>query len=514
MSQIKNIAKETFILLFIAYTLIIMLISLSFISKYYLHFEILALIIAFLGIAIISEKKDLRINKKLHIALFILSIILIFFFRFMPYINNQIPIGYDTGIYKYAIENGLRNSDFWVLSGVEPGFLYLMKPLSFLFSTQFILTYLFIFFNILLGLAIYLSTKEYGKLPALISLLVYSVSIIQFKVFTYMYYKNILALACLLFSVYFLKRENKLFFVIFSILIGIIHRPTFYIFGLAYLFYAFLSPIKHNQYKYNLKLMWKNIILGIIILLVTSIFYIGKFSPAITTMFSPVLSSFIEPGESPGTFINFRVYQFSTLAYLPFAVLGFFYLINHKKFNLLFFLTLITGIIVYFQFFFFNRFIIHLDIFLIILSGLGFSMLISYKKKLGIIIFIILFLSLAYTTFNQASTTSSGITQEQFNLIKQLENTENNSIILSISSEYSPWVLGYSNRKTLAPGLFDTNWSHNQWQDLWQGDANKTRELLLIYNTSIYLFAGNKPFNSPCFSLWKGEANKIFRYIC
>ena len=111
-----------------------MLIALGFLEKYSLQFHIFAFIIALLGITIIAkkdidDKEDKTSNKKIHYALFILAILLIIFFRAIPYINNDVPIGYDAGLYKYGIEQGLENLDKWILSGgMEPGFLYLMKP--------------------------------------------------------------------------------------------------------------------------------------------------------------------------------------------------------------------------------------------------------------------------------------------------------------------------------------------------------------------------------------------------
>ena len=248
--EFKIITQNTFWQLLIVYIILILIISLGFLSKYSLYFNIFALIIAIFGISILNDKSsELNISKKIHIALFILSIILIIAFRITPYIDNSVPLGYDAGLYKYGIEKGLINLDQWILyGGMEPGFLYLMKPISWIFSTQFLLTFGFVFFIALLGFAVYIFSREYfDKNTAILSMLIYSLSLVQFKVFTYLYYKNIIALSLILFAFYFLRKENYNFFILTGILIGAIHRPSLYIFGLSYLLYAFASPYTENR---------------------------------------------------------------------------------------------------------------------------------------------------------------------------------------------------------------------------------------------------------------------------
>ena len=522
MKRIQEIAKSSFWQLAVIYSLLILVIALGFLGKYTIHFEIFAIILALLGISLLffnkeSKEKDSKVNRNLHIGLFILALLIIVSFRTIPYINNSIPIGYDTGLYKYAIEHGLQNKDNWVIMGMEPGFLYLMKALSFI-PSSFLLTYGFIFFCLLLGIAIYFFTRKYfGENEALIALLLYAASTVQYQVFTYMYYRNIIGLSLMLFAFFFLKpsynflksdyKYSRWLFIILSGILAGIHRPTFYILGLSYFAYAFISPIQNK--KYNLKILVKNILSGIMILIIASLFYLGTFKPALNIL-SPVISSFTEPGNSPGTFISFFQYQFSTLAYLPLAILGFFFLIKRKQFNILFFWTLINAAIVYFQFFFFNRFIIHLDIALIILASLGASLLIKEKKKLGIALLIVLLASSFIMTFQLALNTKPLISQPE---LQAIESLQGQGFAMSISSQYSPWLQGYSNMKVIAPGMFDYDkWNKEQWNTFW-ASTNQTeiKQLMSQYQKPIYLFAGNRNFEKPCFT----KLNEyIYNYTC
>ncbi len=194
----KNLLKNSFWQILLFFCLILFLINFGYLSKYALHFEILSLIIALIGFYIFynAEDKDVKVLHKYLVYIIIFSsFVLITFFRLVPYMENDIPIGYDTGIYRYAINHGLQNMDYWVRGGVEPGFLYLMSFFKIFFNVDFILKYVLIFFSIVLGFAIYFITKKYFSINAAVcALLIYSLSVIQYKVFSYMYYKNLIAL--------------------------------------------------------------------------------------------------------------------------------------------------------------------------------------------------------------------------------------------------------------------------------------------------------------------------------
>jgi hypothetical protein len=342
-----------------------------------------------------------------------------------------------------------------------------------------------------------------------------------------MYFRNILGMAMMLFSIYFLgkSKTNKKYlwwFVIIGGLLGAMHMATFYIFGLAYFFYAILSPYKNK--RYNFKELRRNVLRGIFILLIAGSFYLGKFSEAVFNIAPGVLEGFAKPGQASGTFIDFFTYQFSVLAYLPFTLLGLFSHIKNKKFNMITLGTLITLAIVYFQFFFFNRFIIHLDIFLIILAGLGGSILIQNKKRLGTILLVIIFISSAFAIFNHANNVQNVISENEIQTIEYLQNTPEGSFVMSTDKIYSPWILGYSGRKTIAPGLFDYN-LHNkkEWINFWTTDnIEEIRSFMDSYEKPLYIFIGEKQRNnlaqfneSGCFEVYlEDDDNFIYSYIC
>jgi hypothetical protein len=499
--------KNTFTQLITLYTIIIILILINILGKFSIQLNIASFIIALTAIPIIKKT-----NLNLPTYLIAIPIVLTLALRLIPYINNTIPLGYDAGIYKYGIETfqGI-NSTEWAKATFTPIFIYLTTILRTFLTTNTILTSILILFNLLIPITLYITTKEYfNKSTAIISTIIYSLSIIQFKLFTYLYYKNILAIPLLLLTFYFYKKNKTKSFILTAALTGATHRPTFLILILSYL----ALTIKQKS-KEDLKNLIK-------ISILTLIFYLGFIKQAILPLIQPVTQSLIQPGTSPGTFITFFTYQYSILTYLPFALIGLFYLIKQKEYNLIFFSTIISLAIVYFQFFFFNRFIIHLDLFLIILAGAGFSILIQYRKKLGTIITIILLLSAGILVTQEALNTKPLINNEELETIHYLQNTEENSYAMATASLYSPYVLGYSGRKTIAPGLFEYN-KHNkqEWINFWTTtDIEEIKQFLNEYEKPLYIHIGEKqPDNikqfESCFTTYyEKNNNKIYQYTC
>ena len=276
----KEILKNSFYQLIFLYSLVIFFISLGFLWKYSLQFHILAIFLGLLGFFLIDKKEEnKKINRVLETFLIFFSLLLMLFFRLIPYKNGSVPLGYDLGLYRYAILHGLEFKDLWILSGgMEPGFLYLMEVLKIIFDVDFILKVVFLFFSLLLGISIWIYTKRsFGKLAGIISLVIYSLSVVQFKVFSFLYYKNVIALSLLFFSLFLLNLYEKkmrlrdlVLFVLVSGMIGAIHRPTFYLFGISFFLYSLIRPYKEGIYDF--KEFGKMCIAGFLILGIALLF--------------------------------------------------------------------------------------------------------------------------------------------------------------------------------------------------------------------------------------------------
>lgn len=173
----------------------------------------------------------------------------------------------------------------------------------------------------------------------------------------------------------------------------------------------------------------------------------------------------------------------------------------------------------YFQLVFFNRFVIHLDLIFIIFAALGFNLLIENKKYLGTIISIILLTSGLFLVVNESINAKPHINQEELSMIQNLSNTEENAYVMSTSSYYSLWLLGYSQRKTIAPGLFDYDkWNLSMWQTFWNTtNLNITASLLDMYQKPLYIYNGeNSLINETKFEnkYFERINNYTYKYLC
>ena len=112
-----------------------------------------------------------------------------------------------------------------------------------------------------------------------------------------------------------------------------------------------------------------------------------------------------------------------------------------------------------------------LDLIVLIIVAIGLLEILKDNRKIGVITILFIFGFLSYNVIGESLTISPSITQQELSEIKELQETENEAYVMATHSYYSPWVLGYSGRKTIAPGLFEYNkWDVKQWQEFWKSD--------------------------------------------
>jgi hypothetical protein len=73
----------------------------------------------------------------------------------------------------------------------------------------------------------------------------------------------------------------------------------------------------------------------------------------------------------------------------------------------------------------------------------------------------------------------------------QLNQLPPNSLVLTVSSQYAPWLYGYTNQRIIAPGMLDENkWNQAQWTTFWfTKDQTERANLLTQYQVpSLYIF--------------------------
>ncbi len=524
--------NEIFLVLATIYFFLVLLASFDLIGQYVLHFELFGVIVGIIGAIAILNKKPERIFVRKKILqkesistiiqiIFVLAIILILVTRIIPYTTNTIPLGYDPGIYKYAFEaysSNLPNLPFneldvWLQQWEPQGFFVLTDLLNIYgFTIDQIMIPFFIFVQFVLGLMIYSITKHFfGKKEAVLAIFLYSISVIEFKVFWYFYLKNVIGLILLLTSFYLYSKKKYFASALVAGFLAGLHRPTFLLFTIIFGL-NFLIDFK------NVK---KNLQTGLLITLICLGFYWGKFDQL---LFSTLVPSIESPGA--GTFMDFFQYQFSILVYLPFAIIGGIELFKHKEKVILLIGALISLFIVTFQLIFYNRFLIFLEVFVLILAAYGVKLFIESENK-QIVKFVIIGLLLVSGIFlitKESIDAKPLISESELSSIKMIDTiTETNALILVTNSQYSPWVKGYTTRIVIAPGLFDEDkWNRKEWEYFWMtSDENEIRNMLSDYKKPIYVFissksfGNNEKFENNCFEKkLLNSTDLLYKYIC
>ncbi len=506
--NIKNIFVLTYIQLSILFVVAVFLKEIGLLPAYFLNFILFGYLLPVFAIPLLLDhEKSAKLEipvKPVHIYL---AIIILFIFtiniRSLPYFNNSIPLGYDPGYYKYAIDlylntlPGIPESalPLWIKQMHEQGFFVMFDTLHIFSGMDSIqaLIYLFPFLSTLLLLPIFILTRQiFDEKAAVLAGVLYAVSYTQFTAFTFMYLRNLLGMFFLLLALYALEKRKYVFIAIMFAALGIYHRPEFLIFSLVLVSYL----IKHR----DIKLLYTAILTAVLIApfwLPRIDSYFSLISGVSDTMLQNVQG---EPGGG-GTFFGFEKYEWVSLTYLPFGIIGAIYLIFRKMWNSLLFYFVINGMIVVFKLFFFNRLIIDLDIAVLILASAGilYTFLSSNKipRATGLFFIFLLVISGGVITLKNALEVKPLVSEEQIKAIEWLSNTTDKNDFILATSYDAPWVLAWGKRRVIAPGLFEwDDTGKKKWLEfLATNNSAAAEQFLKKYNNDIYIYYSFNKFN-------------------
>ena len=434
-------------------------------------------------------------KQKYFTGLIIIACFLVFVgLRLYPYLDNEIPLGYDPGLYLY----GFKNFPFtipWLKTMFPPGLFAFVKQIP--IDPTFLVIPLILFFSTLLFFSVYLFVNRlFGKKAALWAIFLLSCSLVQYRVFYWYYLKNISALAFLFFTFYCLL--GKSYWAIFwGVLTIYFHSPTDFI-----LYSALISGLLFfkNRRPYFLLTL-------VLTLLFASPYLISNFSSS----FAPILKGIATSiGKPSGTFYEPLQVLVLGILYIPFGLYAF--IKNYKKYPFL--ILPIIGLIItaVLKLFFYRRLLIYLDIFLLIFASYFLS---KIKSKLFFTIFIIL--NLVYISFFVKKTAHPSINHDEF---KEIKSIEVDGYLLATDEMNSPWLMGYSKaEKIISTGLnpADNYWTKDEWDQFRLGSLTDEIELLKKLPQPLYIYHSDRqpipPFanNEQCFPKisWR-----VYKFVC
>ena len=485
-----------------------------------LDYRLFAIVIALFAIPTIAvsqrnEGGGFRKVLPILIAVFLFALAV----RIIPYVRDAVPLGYDPGFYKSSFdvyasalpaipEEALAD---WIKQMYPQGLFVLFDATHLATGAdglQF-MYYMFPLVGAFLVFPVFLVTRElFGQRAALIAAVLYAVSFTQFDMFAWFYFKNAFGLMFLLFAIYALEKRKHALMAVMLAALGIFHRPEFLLFALVLIPYFLV----HRR---------RGIIYGCLgAALAVLPFWIARWDvnwSALTGAASTAAIN-IQTGEGmgSGTFFNFTTYTEVALAYIPFALIGLFYLIMRRNWNSLFFYFVINLIIVVFELFFFKRFIIPLDIVVIILAALGIEYGLLQRKRIPkaatAFIVVLLIVAAVIPTINSVKDTRPLITEGQIEAIEWLRDVEDEAYVLALSHD-APWVAGWSGHRVIAPGLFEWNqYDKDEWFAFFAAnDSQSARDFLDVYDAPIYIYYALNPDN--CYLGFEKFENEYFHVV-
>ncbi len=347
--------------------------------------------------------------------------------------------------------------------------------------------YLFPFLGAFLVIPVFILTRSlFGQRAALLASILYVASYTQYTVFTMFYFKNVLGLMFLLLAIYALEKNKYPLMALMSAGLGIFHRPEFLLLALILIPYFMLRRRRGIIFA----------VLGMAFLIIP--FWLPRWEANWGVLVGTIQTAItnIETGEGlgGGTFFSLNTYTSVSLAYLPFALMGAMYLIIKRNWNSVFIYFVINSIIVVFQLLFFKRFIIPLDIVMVILAAVGIDYTLLRRQKVGKMVTatagILLLVVTGLPTVHNVNNARPMITEEQLGAVEWTrENAEADAYVLATSSD-APWALGWSQRRVIAPGLFEWDvYGKEEWFSFFKMiDTDAASKFLDVYDSPIYIY--------------------------
>lgn len=394
--------------------------------------------------------------------------------RFIPFIKNAAPLGYDTGLYRGHLYNFVQNLPHFDIASVaknEPPLLYILADILHYCNLpmDFFLGYFYYCLTVLCALLLfYFLKKKYSSSTGLAGLFLLTISLAQFEAYWQLFYKNILAFIITLLIFYFLEKKNYWLCLLLGGALGGFHHMTFVPLAGAVFLAGIFSKEKRKSY----------LLLFIGMCLLALACYAKNFN-----VISHYLTNIGASGKT-GMFWSISDYLFYAVWYLPMLFIALYKKIKEKKLDYLFWYFIIVFLIVISQLFFYKRFLIHLDFISIMLIAPVLADLFKYiLKKNTVLIYSLFFLWVLFLVvriFIFSFTTGAYISEAEFQAVKNLKGLPQEATIISTNNAIAPWIYGYSEHKNIWPGKFKNDpWKYSEWQIFWHADIPQERHELL-----------------------------------
>lgn len=391
---------------------------------------------------------------------------------------GALGFGYDTGIYRHIID-GYWNNNGQTLPPL--GFAWLSNCLHWLgFSTDTILLGGYLTGGLALAVAVFvILNQQVNRRAGLIGVFLLTISLTQIEFYHWFYYRNLWAAGLGLLVIAFGLRQSWWSGVWLG-LIGIIHPVSTIPIGLA-LFIWLVFGVKNYRPAFKIFSIAALISLGCnwgewLRYLEPVLLYRGLATAAAAT--SP---------EFSGQFITVVTWLGWSWPYLILALPGAW--LARKRLAPLWALAVVAICGIGLQVLFFRRLIVWLDLAVLIGAAVYLEKMWPKQSWRGVM-FLVALVGILLSGRTIANYQPAMSSVDWLSLL-QLNQLPPNSLVLTVSSQYAPWLYGYTNQRIIAPGMLDENkWNQTQWNTFWFTKNQTERvNLLTQYQVpSLYIF--------------------------
>ena len=416
-------------------------------------------------------------------AIFLFLIVLKFL---LPLVMYDLPLGYDPGIYRYLF---VRHAD-----GFPPFVLGQMDawahshPLGlFIFSTALLRAGLPVdwlvgwIWNVMAIVVIctlaYVTSKREGKTVGVCVLLAGALSAPYYDGFSAMYWKAYLALLFMVLAFHLIDKKSW-WAVIPATHTRATHNQTGLLFALVIGTWWLLLGLEYRKHP-----QWqKATLVGAVFLVISALVYLPVWQEAVWTHVETLLT--LRGDNVPAGAFPPRIFYLQMNCLLLLAgVFGFLHTLHRDRSVTPWSIAVLwSAAFVIFKLFFYRRFFLHLDFFLLPFAAYG--LIVAWNRFKNVFwraLLIGLIVGQAYLSYDSFMLRKPDIDVEMFNAVKSIESVElpDDAFVLTLENKSTTWLRGWlPNHRVAGPGLFSLSWPYEDWIALFYG-SNDQRKILL-----------------------------------
>ena len=436
-------------------------------------------------------------------ALLLLALTFLIIVRLLPMLKAPLGnYGYDYGFYLYAINHlSPLLPQTWLTAlwgGYNNPLFYLATLLH--ISGSIMLNELYLALSVLLGVSLYVFFRLERKI-AVFAVLLLACSVIQTEGYTMYLWKNLAALPFLILAFTFLGERKWWPVILNSLMIFLTHRTTAIIYCLTLAVYAIAELIRHKKYNWLIVLACCGLAVPV------GLFNFSRLRPTIEDLITNH-NSYVSSGLFlPGQNLLPLLWPFLLLA-LP----GLYVYTKRRGLDVINIFTVICLLWYIFQLPFYRRFLIYLDLSMIIYAAYFLGQ-ISYTTTIKKIALAIVLVFLGYQSVGYVLAKQPLIYQNEVVEIQNFRTNPPGQFVLAVTANDAPWLLGFGqNIRLAAPGLFEDRFTYQEWENFWQGQNQ--RELLWKYPRPLYIYQRSYRLQGPITQCLKPVSENFYQYTC